>query len=126
VKELSTKRKCKPSQWSPKARRALGNKDFTRVNRLLDTLEQSVYHCLKKNGSLNERLLMDSRGLQTSLSSKVMPIGEIANQQTANIEKQDNVLNEQIQINITDDVYDEAVYGRNMHCISQGEDSSLT
>jgi len=56
---------------------------------------------------------MDSRGLQTSLSSKVMPIGEIANQQTANIEKQDNVLNEQIQIIITDDVDDEAVYGRN-------------
>lgn len=42
-----------------------------------------------------------------------MAMEDIANNQNANIETQDNVLKEQIQINITDDVDDEAVYGRN-------------
>jgi hypothetical protein len=75
-----------------------------------DTMD---YANTKKNGSLNERMQIDSLELQTSISSKDMPMEDIVNHQIANIETQDNVLTEQIQINITDDVDDEAVYGRN-------------
>lgn len=56
---------------------------------------------------------MDSLEMQTSLSSKGMPIAEIVNIQTTNIKKQDYTLNEKVQIIITDDVDDEAVYSRN-------------
>lgn len=77
---------------------------------LKDTM---AYANTKMNGSLNERLLLNSLEQKTSLSYKVMPIAEIANIKTADVEKQDNTLNEKIQIIITDDVDDEAVYGRN-------------
>ena len=77
---------------------------------LKDTM---AYANTKMNGSLNERLLLNSLEQKTSLSYKVMPTAEIANIKTADVEKQDNTLNEKIQIIITDDVDDEAVYGRN-------------
>lgn len=77
---------------------------------LKDTM---AYANTKKNGGLIERIQIDSLELQTSHSSKDMAMEDIANNQNANIETQDNVLKEQIQINITDDVDDEAVYGRN-------------
>jgi site-specific recombinase XerD len=49
AKELSTKRKCEPTLWSPKAGRALGAKESTKeLNRFLDALEQSVYRAKKK------------------------------------------------------------------------------
>jgi hypothetical protein len=79
---------------------------------LKDTM---AYANTQKNGSLNERLEINAMELRTSISSGYTPISELANQQPADIEKQDNILTEQIHINITDDVDDEAVYGKNRH-----------
>ena len=79
---------------------------------LKDTM---AYANTQKNGSLDERLRMDTRELQTSLSSREISMEEIVNQQIVNIEKQCYIQNGQILINITDDVDDAAVYGRNRH-----------
>lgn len=49
VKELSTKRKCEPSLWSPKAGRAIGNRESVKeLNSFLDVMEQSVYRAKRK------------------------------------------------------------------------------
>jgi len=49
AKELSTKRKCEPSLWSPRAGRAIGNKASAKeLNGFLDVMEQSVYRAKRK------------------------------------------------------------------------------
>ena len=89
---------------------ALFDELFEFDRRLKETM---AYANTKKNGSLNERIKIDSLELQTSLFSKDMPMEHFVSHQIDNNETQDNVLTEQIQINITDDVDDEAVYGKN-------------
>ena len=89
---------------------ALFDELFEFDRRLKETM---AYANTKNNGSLNERIKIDSLELQTSLFSKDMPMEHFVSHQIDNNETQDNVLTEQIQINITDDVDDEAVYGKN-------------
>ena len=49
AKELSTKRKCEPSNWSPRAGRAIGKKESIKeLNSFLDVMEQSVYRAKRK------------------------------------------------------------------------------
>lgn len=75
--------------------------------------ETLAYANTLKNGSLDERLQMDSLENAMPLLSENIPKEEIANHQDADIEKLFNGLSQQIQINISDDVDDEAVYGLN-------------
>lgn len=84
--------------------------DFDR--KLKDTM---AYANIQKNGSLDERLQMNKLELEMSLLLDSVHQEEIVNHRAVGIEKQHNVPIEQIQINITDDVGDEAVYGRNRH-----------
>ncbi|WP_457130798.1 site-specific integrase [Mucilaginibacter sp. UYNi724] len=65
AKELSTKRKCEPSQWNPKAGRAIGTRESTKeLNRFLEVMEQSVYRAKRKlidnDRELTVELLKDS------------------------------------------------------------------
>jgi len=42
--EISSKRKCEPTQWSARAGRSIGNKEANKeLNRYLDVLEQKVF-----------------------------------------------------------------------------------
>ena len=77
--------------------------------------ETMAYANARKNGSLDERLQMDTLELEIPLASDGVLQEKIANHQASDIESPYNDLNEQIQINITDDVDDEAVYGRNRY-----------
>lgn len=79
---------------------------------LKDTL---AYANIKKNGNLHERLQMDMLELETPVPSNSVLNEEIAFHQATNIEKQYIDLGEQTHIHMTDDVDDEAVYGRNRH-----------
>jgi hypothetical protein len=68
----------------------------------------------QKNGSLDERLIIGVLDQESTLplnSAKE----EIANKQDVNIENHDNNLIGSIHFIITDDVDDEALYGRNRH-----------
>jgi len=69
----------------------------------------------KKNGSLHERLQTDTLELEITFPSNGMPEDEILNHPATDIENPFNDLSEQIHFNITDDVDDEAVYGRQRH-----------
>ena len=71
---------------------------------LKDTM---AYANMQKNGSLYERMEMEIHFHSDGVSKE-----EIVNHRATDIEKLYNNLNEQIQIDITNDVDDEAVYGR--------------
>ena len=75
--------------------------------------ETMAYANAQKNGSLNDRLQMDTLELEIPLPMNSLPSEEIANQQAVDNENLYNDLTEPIQVNITNDVDDEAVYGRN-------------
>ena len=75
--------------------------------------ETMAYANAQKNGSLHERLQMGALELEIPLSLDGVLQEEIVNHQATNIERPYDDLNEQIQISITDDVDDEAIYGRN-------------
>jgi hypothetical protein len=72
--------------------------------------ETMAYANVQKNGSLDERLK-----LEILLPWNAEPKGEIINNPANDIEKPHYDLVQQIHFNITDDVDDEAVYGRNRH-----------
>lgn len=74
-------------------------------------METLAFANVQKNGTFYERLQMDSLELETSLASDAASKEEILNQQTTDIENLNN-LSEKIHFNITDDLDDEAVYGR--------------
>jgi len=82
--------------------------------------ETMAYANAQKNGSLDERLQMDTRELEIPLASNGVLREEIVNHQATNIERPNNDLGEQIHINITDDVDDEAVYGKKRHRYKHG------
>jgi hypothetical protein len=77
--------------------------------------ESMAYANAQKNGSLHERLQMVQLELEIPLPSDDAPQEEIVDHQATNIENPYNDSRRQIHINITDDVDDEAVYGRNRH-----------
>jgi len=77
-----------------------------------------AYANIQKNGSLDERMRMDTRKPEIPLASDGVLREEIVNHQANNIETSYNDFNEQIHINITDDVDDEAVYGKKGTVIS--------
>ena len=77
--------------------------------------ETMAYANAKKNGSLDERLQMATLEREVPFPSYGVPNEEIVYHQATNIENAYSDLGEQIHINITDDVDDEAVYGRNRH-----------
>jgi hypothetical protein len=72
--------------------------------------ETMAYANVQKNGSLDERLK-----LEILLPWNGEPKGGIINNPANDIEKPHYDLVQQIHFNITDDVDDEAVYGRNRH-----------
>jgi hypothetical protein len=76
---------------------------------LKDTM---AYANAQKNGSLEERMLIDAIELETRLSLDDIPKEENVEQQVTDIEKFYNDSSGQIHININDDVDDEAVHGR--------------
>jgi hypothetical protein len=75
---------------------------------LKDTM---AYANTQKNGSLKEKLEMQTLELEMLLSSKSLP--EQENRNVAVTTQPDQEFSEHINVNITDDVDDEAVYGRN-------------
>ena len=77
--------------------------------------ETMAYANTKKNGSLHERLQMDTLELEIPPALDGVLQEEIVNDQATDFEKPNNDLSEQIHISITDDVDDEAVYGKNRH-----------
>jgi hypothetical protein len=77
--------------------------------------ETMAYANAQKNGSLYDRLQLDTLQLEIPLFSDGAPNEEIVQHEATNIEKPYDDLGEQIHISITDDVDDEAVYGRNRH-----------
>jgi hypothetical protein len=79
---------------------------------LKDTM---AYANAQKNGSLYDRLQMVPLELEIPLPSNSVANEETVYHQVTNMEKPCNASSEQIYINITDDVDDEAVYGRNRH-----------
>jgi len=78
---------------------------------LKDTM---AYANTQKNGSLNERLEMNSLEMSESNADTTDEEKSIA-EQTAGIEYSQNSFMAPITIDIRDDVDDEAVYGRNRH-----------
>ncbi|MDP9078577.1 MAG: DUF5712 family protein [Bacteroidota bacterium] len=77
--------------------------------------ETMAYANAQNNGSLHERMQMDTLELEILFPSNSVLNEEIVYDQATNIEKPYNDLSEQIHINITDDVDDEAAYGKNRH-----------
>ena len=77
--------------------------------------ETMAYANAQKNGSLYDRLQIDMLELEISIPSDAAPKGEIVNHLATDLENLYNDLSEQIHNNITDDVDDEAVYGKNRH-----------
>lgn len=77
--------------------------------------ETIAYANAQKNGNLDERLKIHAMELETYSSSDSVPKEEIENLQMIDIKISYHDSSEQIHINITDDVDDEAVYGRNRH-----------
>lgn len=77
--------------------------------------ESIAYANAQKNGSLHERQKMGALELEISPPSNNIQNEGIGYHSEIDIEKPNYVLGEQIHINITDDVDDEAVYGRNRH-----------
>jgi hypothetical protein len=76
---------------------------------LRDTM---AYANTQKNGSLEEKLEMQTLELEMQLSSKRLPEQENIRNAAPAIQPE-HAFDEQVNINITDDVDDEAVYGRN-------------
>jgi hypothetical protein len=77
--------------------------------------ESMVYANVQKNGSLHERLQINALELESSFSLDSLRKKEGVNHEMTDIEMLSHDSSEQIHINITDDVDDEAVYGRNRH-----------
>jgi hypothetical protein len=75
---------------------------------LKDTM---AYANTQKNGSLAEKMEMQTLELEMQLTSKRLP--EQENRNTAITVQPEHEFNEDVNINIADDVDDEAVYGRN-------------
>jgi hypothetical protein len=75
---------------------------------LKDTM---AYANTQKNGSLKEKLEMQTLELEMQLTSKRLP--EQENRNVAVTTQPDQEFSEHVNVNITDDVDDEAVYGRN-------------
>jgi hypothetical protein len=73
-----------------------------------------AYVNAQKNGSLNERLEMNSLEMSKSNADSIDEQKSIA-EQTAGIEYIQESFTAPINIDIRDDVDDEAVYGRNRH-----------
>jgi hypothetical protein len=76
---------------------------------LKDTM---AYANTQKNGSLQERVEMDTVEAEMSISADRLPTNKGLGRQAIN-NQPENVTGEQINFNITDDVDDEAVYGKN-------------
>jgi hypothetical protein len=76
-----------------------------------DLKDTMAYANTQKNGSLKEKLEMQTLELEMLLSSKSLP--EQENRNVAVTTQPDQEFSEHINVNITDDVDDEAVYGRN-------------
>ncbi|MGY4540041.1 hypothetical protein ACVW0P_004483 [Mucilaginibacter sp. UYNi724] len=79
---------------------------------LKDTL---TYANTQKNGSLRERVEMNTFEIEVSNSTDSLPKEENITQQAADTRESYSPLREHIHLNITDDVDDEAVYGRHRH-----------
>lgn len=77
---------------------------------LKDTM---AYANAQKNGSMEERVQMDT--LEYNLLTDREPQVEDTIRQAGAIERQYRAVNDQIYINLTDDIDDEAVFGRNRH-----------
>ncbi len=79
--------------------------------KLKDTM---AYANMQKNGSLQQRMEMDILDLEMFIPTDTVSLNGNTIRSDA-IEQSHNVSNEQIQINITNDVDDEAIHGRNRH-----------
>jgi hypothetical protein len=77
--------------------------------------ETMAYANTQKNGSLYERMEMDILNLKMPRPMDSVSQEEKTIRQAVTIEQLYNALSEQIQVNITDDVDDEAIHGRNRH-----------
>jgi len=77
--------------------------------------ETMAYANTQKNGSLYERMEMDILNLEMPRPMDSVSQEEKTIRQAVTIEQLYNALSEQIQVNITDDVDDEAIHGRNRH-----------
>jgi hypothetical protein len=75
---------------------------------LKDTM---AYANTQKNGSLQERVEMDTVEMETFISAGNLPKDEGIGKPGV-INQPGNAMSEQIQFNITDDVDDEAIYGK--------------
>jgi hypothetical protein len=73
-----------------------------------DLKDTMAYANTQKNGSLKEKLEMQTLELEMLLSSKSLP-----EQENRNVAVTTQPDQEHVNVNITDDVDDEAVYGRN-------------
>ena len=78
---------------------------------LKDTMS---YANTQKNGSLQERVEMDTLVMEMSIAVNIFPKYEGIGRQ-ATINQPQNLVGEQIQFSMTGDVDDEAVYGKNRH-----------
>jgi hypothetical protein len=73
--------------------------------------DKMAYANTQKNGSLLERVEMETLEAEMSISEDSLLKGESIGKQGV-INQPENVTGEQIQFNITDDVDDEAIYGK--------------
>jgi hypothetical protein len=76
--------------------------------------DKMAYANTQKNGSLLERVEMETLEAEMSISEDSLLKGESIGRQGV-MDQPENVTGEQIQFNITDDVDDEAIYGKNRH-----------
>jgi site-specific recombinase XerD len=87
AKELSTKRKCEPSLWSPKAGRAIGNKASVKeLNSFLDVMEQSVYRAKRKLIDNDRELTVEAlKDLLTGADDKKIMILDVFRRHNAEL-----------------------------------------
>ncbi|MEZ2338438.1 site-specific integrase [Mucilaginibacter sp. RCC_168] len=77
--ELSSKRKCEPSQWSGKSGRAIGNKESVKeLNHYLDSLEQKVFQAKRKLIDTDKEITVEAiKSVLTGTDEKKVMILEV-------------------------------------------------
>ncbi|MDN5288395.1 MAG: site-specific tyrosine recombinase XerC [Mucilaginibacter sp.] len=77
--ELSSKRKCEPSQWSGKSGRATGNKESVKeLNHYLDSLEQMVFQAKRKLIETEKEMTVEGiKSIMTGTDEKKVMILEV-------------------------------------------------
>ncbi|MDR3697713.1 DUF5712 family protein [Mucilaginibacter sp.] len=106
----------KMGQFDRVAFKQSGERLFDNLFEFDRKLKETMAHAnAQKNGSLEDRVNMETLELETALSTDSAIREEEVTQQAIPIEQPYYELSGHIHVDITDDVDDEAIYGRNRH-----------